>query len=735
MKKVFIVILLILLLFISGVYYGWTQSTYPPPKGIILISLDTLRADHLGIYGYQRDTSPCIDAFAKENIVFENAVVQAATTLPSHMSIMTSLYPSFHGVKKNTQRLAENHLTLAELLRDGGYQTAAFTDGALVSGVFGFNQGFDIYDDQGGGIARILPKAKRWLEKNKSNQFFLFIHCYDIHSPYNPPPSYINIFHDFTYTGYLVPSNKILWAAHLNKLKVDYEDVRHLMAFYDGGIRYTDEKIGEFLSYLRNSGLYDQSAIIITSDHGEEFKEHGSFLHWQLYYRPNLHVPLIMRIPSYPKKEIRINKLVQSIDILPTVLDIAGLNPHPKAQGRNLLPFIKRQQNFFKSSFWHLLHPLEKDSNISFAEFFQKSIIKDDYQMIFVKSDDDTYSIELYDLTIDPLAQNNISKDHDDITEHLLLQWKNFYSTKPDYTPTGIDIDDKIREQLNALGYLDSSEPNSNDVKDFDGDGILDDEDNCPGKVNVDQKDNDGDGVGDACDNCRGIVNTAQADIDEDEIGDVCDKCVDRDWDGYGNPEFTKNNCPKDNCPNIFNPGQEDEDGDGIGDACVPSCLENHWLEAEYAGTIINPLNVATDENASEGRYIYPPNGTGNQYTPGPIMAIYTVNISQAGKYVLWGRVIAPSKSNDSFFVQIDNDTDNLWDVEPGNHWHWDKVNDRDNFDPLRFILAQGVHTIRIKLREDGTKLDKLLLTNNIFDFVPCGNGDIAENLVYSKNH
>jgi glucan phosphoethanolaminetransferase (alkaline phosphatase superfamily) len=153
------------------IIYWLTASTQQPPKGIILISLDTLRADHLGVYGYHRDTSPAIDAFARESTVFENAVVQSPWTLPSHMSVMTSLYSSFHGVDEFSYRLADEHVTLAELLKEGGYQTAAFTDGVWMRAVTGINQGFDVYDDQGGHIAYILPKVQKWLDTNRSNHF------------------------------------------------------------------------------------------------------------------------------------------------------------------------------------------------------------------------------------------------------------------------------------------------------------------------------------------------------------------------------------------------------------------------------------------------------------------------------------------------------------------------------------------------------------------------------------
>ena len=538
-----------LILFLSIFPWWGSLGQAKSLKGIILISLDTLRADHLGIYGYHRNTSPFIDSFAKESIVFEHAVVQSPWTLPSHMSIMTSLYPYFHGIKKASERLADEHVTLAELLREGGYRTAAFVDRGWMRAVFGFNQGFDIYDDRGIGIAQILPKVKKWLDKNKSNPFFLFIHCYDIHHPYNPPPPYNNIFHDFIYTGHFIPNDKNLKAAQRNELKVNDEDLRHIIALYDGGIRYTDKEIGEFLSYLRNSGLEDQSLIIITSDHGEEFKEHGSFLHRQLYYRPNLNVPLIMRIPNHPKNEIRIEELVQSIDLLPTILEIAELPPHPKTQGRSLLPLIKRYKNFLNRSLWKVFHPFKKDSNTSFAEYGTHnwenpyySIIADDYQMIYrLKSQ----SIQLFNLKADSLAKNNIAKDHDDISERLLSQLKEIYSLTPSHKASIINIDETTREQLKALGYLDDPEHVADDS---DLDGILD-------KI----------------DNCLHVPNSNQEDRDEDRIGDVCDDCTDTDNDSYGNPGFSNKTCDDDNCPNDYNPYQEDTyppNGNRIGDAC-----------------------------------------------------------------------------------------------------------------------------------------------------------------------
>jgi hypothetical protein len=234
-----------------------------------------------------------------------------------------------------------------------------------------------------------------------------------------------------------------------------------------------------------------------------------------------------------------------------------------------------------------------------------------------------------------------------------------------------------------------------------DGDGIPYQDDNCPDAYNPFQEDTDGDGTGDACDRCAGDANH---DTDGDGINDA-----------------------RDNCCFVPNEDQADEDGNGIGNVCDPSFVENHWLEAEQAVTIISPFETATDAGASKRRYMYAPDGSGDYFSPGPVMAAYTVNITKAGEFVLWGRVSACDINSDSFFVQIDDGFDNLWTVERGDDWRWDKVNDRGNFDPVIFTLSRGVHTIKIKLREDGTKLDKLLLTNIIFTFTPEGTGAAAE--------
>jgi hypothetical protein len=289
-----------------------------------------------------------------------------------------------------------------------------------------------------------------------------------------------------------------------------------------------------------------------------------------------------------------------------------------------------------------------------------------------------------------------------------------------------IHLDDQTRRQLEALGYLDSQEQVSNSPNDPDQDTIITFLDNCPSHHNPGQEDADGDKVGNVCDSCPDIFNPAQENRDEDWIGDACDECIDTDWDGYGNPGFA-NTCDEDNCPSVFNPGQEDTDNDGIGDACQALQFNYIRLEAEHTDTRGETFEVAYNPRASQGQFIHTPNGTGDRYNPSATTgAVYALSIIEPGTYVLWGKVHARDGADNSFFVQMDGGVNNLWEFEPSATWHWDAVNNRGKADPVKFILTEGIHTITLKVREDGAKLDSMLLTNDL-SFVPGGAEDSAE--------
>ncbi|MCK4680717.1 sulfatase [bacterium] len=272
---------------------------------VIVVSIDTLRADRLGSYGYERSTSPKMDLLASEGVLFEWAVSSAPNTVPSHMSIFTSLYPTVHGFTGNGDRLPGWQLTFTEYLRERGYRTFATTDGAFMRGWFGFDQGFERYNDVKKGIASSVKLAFNWVDSGVADSpLFLFIHCYDVHSPYDPPPPYRDLFTDPSYDGGFYPGSaeleKIRHAVNRNPEAghgLSPADVEFMSARYDGGIAYTDHWIGELVDGLASRGLLENTWLFVTSDHGEEFTEHGAVLHEKLYLTVT-HVPLIVRQPG-----------------------------------------------------------------------------------------------------------------------------------------------------------------------------------------------------------------------------------------------------------------------------------------------------------------------------------------------------------------------------------------------------------------------------------------------------
>lgn len=427
-----------------------------PIRKIVLISLDTLRPDHLGIYGYPRETSPRIDAFARQSFVFDRTLAPAPNTPPSQMSMMTSLYPGRHGFTGNGDRLAPGIETLAERLRDAGLRTAGFVDGGYLHAAFGFNRGFETYDHQGGGLAEILPRALRWLDAHGEEPFFLFLHTYDIHAPYFSPPPYGGMFHERPYTGDLIPTVERLEALFLEQAALDPEDIQHLVDSYDEGIRYTDALIGRLLDDLEERGRLDDTLIILTSDHGEEFGEHGSLIHWQLYYQPNLRIPLIVRPPGGTDGPLRIADPAELIDILPTLLALVGADPLDEAQGRSLVSTMSAKRD---GSSRNAL--AEESDRVALAWWPDpkrlplRSVMQGDHQLIFnvLQAGWD----ELYDVAADPMAQHDLALEKPELAARLrALGLQGMRNNRPIEAERGsreLILSPKIHHQLQALGY------------------------------------------------------------------------------------------------------------------------------------------------------------------------------------------------------------------------------------------------------------------------------------------
>jgi arylsulfatase A-like enzyme len=337
-----------------GVAAGCRREARPTGR-FILISLDTLRADHLGAYGYERPTSPFLDSLTARGTLFENAVVQLPGTLPSHMSIFTGLYPPEHGVYPE-KALAPEIRTLPEVLRAEGFRTGGHTEGGYVAGRYGFARGFDEWSDESpmvegpGGLVKSRDAVKRtfrlgleFLRKARDREaFFLFLHTYSIHDPYDPPEGYRSRFWPGPPPEHAFPPNGAdLAAFNRGERTLAPRAVDYYRALYDAQIRYTDDVLRDFFRGLDGLGLADSVTVVVTSDHGEEFLEHGELVHEQVYPEC-LHVPLVVLRPGQ-REGRRVGALVQSIDIAPTLFELAGIPParRPPVSGRSLVPLLR----------------------------------------------------------------------------------------------------------------------------------------------------------------------------------------------------------------------------------------------------------------------------------------------------------------------------------------------------------------------------------------------------------
>jgi arylsulfatase A-like enzyme len=300
---------------------------------VVLVSFDTLRADHVGFHGYRRATTPNLDRFAGRAVVFENAISQSAWTRPSHASMFTGLYPSEHGlvaVERNVA-LDPGLPMLASVLRANGYATAAFTGGGNMSAHFGFDAGFDIYRSPGRRMVDGLGDVEAWLDTVGNRPFFLFVHGYDAHRPYRSTAE------DRAALG-IAATPPTLGINRVCRKGHGPADVAPYVDEYDAAIHHGDRAVGRLLESLARRGRMDDTVVVITSDHGEEFLEHGACFHIRSLYREAVHVPLVYYVPGVEPG--RVSRLVPaSVSVAPTILDLVGVGKRLR-EGPSLAPFI-----------------------------------------------------------------------------------------------------------------------------------------------------------------------------------------------------------------------------------------------------------------------------------------------------------------------------------------------------------------------------------------------------------
>lgn len=340
---------------------------------VVLLSIDTLRADHLGCYGNPIVKTPSLDALARESVLFENTISAIPLTNPSHTTMLTGVYPGEHRVEGNApEPIQGGHPTLPRLLAARGFETAGFVSSAVLDQrISRLHRRFQTYDDNLGPLpdmpelmfrtplfqaasdefrTRTLLRDRRrgdetvsavidWLARNAHRRFFLFVHLYDPHGPYAPPPPYDRMY-DPTYNGKVLDVyDKTI--AQRSALLADPRAVRHMKAAYSGEVTYADSQVGRLVGALRREGILDDTLLIVTSDHGESLGEHGYYFDHSLdLHDPSLKVPLLMRLPSERDGGTRVSAITSLVDITPTVLDVTGTQTHAHFDGVSLLGYL-----------------------------------------------------------------------------------------------------------------------------------------------------------------------------------------------------------------------------------------------------------------------------------------------------------------------------------------------------------------------------------------------------------
>jgi len=399
---------------------------------ILFITLDTTRADHIGCYGYQNVETPNLDKLAKNGVLFKNAIAQAPLTLPSHSSIFTGTYPFYHGVRDNGGfYLEENNITLAEILKEHGWATSAFIGAFVLDSRWGLDQGIDFYFDnfdfskykqisldsvqrQGG---EVIAAFFNWFETNYKKKFFTWIHLYDPHTPYDPPEPYKSKYSLSTW------------------------------GLYDGEIAYVDSLIGKVLNKLREKNVSENTMIVLVGDHGECLGEHQENTHGFFIYDAAIHVPLIIHFPSSKLGGKQHTSQVETIDIVPTLLQILDL-PAPNAvQGKSLIPLI-----FGKA---------KEKQRLAYSETYFPHYRYGWSELKCLRSSHFKYILaprpELYDITHDPKELENIYQNNKKIAKKFEQE---LHDLLKDLSIAGIEekkpqkLDEEAAEKLIALGYI-----------------------------------------------------------------------------------------------------------------------------------------------------------------------------------------------------------------------------------------------------------------------------------------
>jgi arylsulfatase A-like enzyme len=420
----------------------------PVARNLVLVSLDTLRADRLGSYGYARDTSPKLDAFARDAFVFERAISAGNSTAGAHHALFQSRAASqaIRGAQAPT---------LAEILRQHGFRTVAFTDGGTMSRALGFARGFEHFDDGNRGLAESLPKAAYWLDRlaPRGERMYLFVHTFDVHLPYDPPPPYDTRFFP-DYRGNVRGDTTLPLLRGLRALSrpggaapdpIGDEDRRQVQALYDGEILKTDTLLSALLSHLEKAGLEGDTLVVVLSDHGEEFWDHGSVLHSHTLYEELLHVPLVIRVPGWRDRARRVPERISTLDVLPTLLELLGVPAPGSVSGRSLVPLMRGAA-------------LPQEPIVSEGYPYGRSLQSVSVDGFKLIREPATGESRLYDLAADPREQTDVSQARPEIRDRLATLLDGLLGARPLEGDDPLDrpeaLPEETQRRLRELGYI-----------------------------------------------------------------------------------------------------------------------------------------------------------------------------------------------------------------------------------------------------------------------------------------
>lgn len=445
---------------------------------VILITIDTLRADRLNSFGNQRIFTPTIDNLEREGTTFTNTYSQAPTTFPSHTSILTSTYPHTHGVRSNgVYNINHDRVTfLSTIFKNSGYTTAAIVSmDDLIVNTTNY-KGFDFYDDVRGKQASVRAErgseetnkvALKWLSENYNKIFFLWLHYFDPHTPYEPKEPFNKLYEPWDPTkrgDYNIPLERILSLYIIN----NSSNPDYYLSQYDGEITHNDRSIGEVVRFLKEKDIFDNTLIVVTSDHGDSFGEHDKiyFDHMWLLYDPFIHIPLIFKYPKdFQANKRIIDTPIESIDIAPTILDICKIGIPQKFEGKSLVSLIKGDERMPKDHLFYenaIPKAIVKDKIFGISDGTWQLI----YAPNFEKYSFQMVSRELYNLIDDPSQMNNLVGSNKEVENKLWIALKNWLDKDLDFVKKEmpmiktmqkpLKIFNDTEEKLKSLGYIGS---------------------------------------------------------------------------------------------------------------------------------------------------------------------------------------------------------------------------------------------------------------------------------------